>query len=131
TKAMKRVSGGMKLDLAQFRSLAAFAQFGSDLDAATQRQLDRGLRLTELLKQPQYQPMSLSDQVALIFAGTRGLLDTVPVDRVGEWKQEFLRVYNTQFGDLARSIQADPEKWDDDVQEQLKNAIETFNSNWS
>ncbi len=73
TKAMKKVAGGLRLDLAQFRSLAAFAQFGSDLDKATQRQLDRGLRLTELLKQPQYQPLSLTDEVAVLYAGTRGL----------------------------------------------------------
>jgi F-type H+-transporting ATPase subunit alpha len=131
TKAMKRVAGGLKLDLAQFRSLAAFAQFGSDLDKATQQQLDRGLRLTELLKQPQYQPMSLTDQVAVIFAGTRGYLDKVPVERVGEWRQDFLRAYNTQFAGLARGIQENPEKWDETVEEGLKNAIETFNENWS
>ncbi|HVU13470.1 MAG TPA: F0F1 ATP synthase subunit alpha, partial [Phototrophicaceae bacterium] len=76
TKAMKKVAGGLRLDLAQFRSLAAFAQFGSDLDKATQRQLDRGLRLTELLKQPQYQPLSLADEVASLYAGTRGYLDS-------------------------------------------------------
>ena len=81
TKAMKKVAGGLRLDLAQFRSLAAFAQFGSDLDKATQRQLDRGLRLTELLKQPQYQPLSLSDEVASLYAGTRGYLDTIPLEK--------------------------------------------------
>ncbi len=131
TKAMKRVAGGLKLDLAQFRSLAAFAQFGSDLDKATQQQLDRGLRLTELLKQPQYQPMTLAEQVAVIFAGTRGLLDNVPVDRVSEWKQAFLRAFNTQFAEIARGIQEDPEKWDENVENGLKNAIEAFNANWS
>ena len=131
TKAMKRVAGGMKLDLAQFRSLAAFAQFGSDLDKATQQQLDRGLRLTELLKQPQYQPMPLADQVAVIFAGTRGLLDSIPVDRVVEWKQAFLRAFNTQYGELARGIQENPEKWDEGVENALRNAIESFNANWS
>ncbi len=131
TKVMKRVAGGMKGDLAQFRSLAAFAQFGSDLDKSTQQQLDRGLRLTELLKQAQYQPMSLTDQVAMIFAGTRGLLDNVPVERVTEWKHAFLRAYNTQFAEISRGIQENPEKWDESVENGLKNAIETFNSNWS
>ncbi|MCB0240493.1 MAG: F0F1 ATP synthase subunit alpha, partial [Anaerolineae bacterium] len=79
TKAMKQVAGRLKLELAQFRELAAFAQFGSDLDESTQRQLDRGQRLTELLKQPQYQPVALDKQVMSIYAGTNGLLDQVPV----------------------------------------------------
>src|SRR5690606_17618472 len=131
TKVMKRVAGGMKLDLAQFRSLAAFAQFGSDLDKSTQQQLDRGLRLTELLKQAQYQPMPLTDQIAVIFAGTRGMLDNIPVERVSEWKQGFLRAYNTQFADVSRGIQENPEKWDESVENGLKNAIETFNASWS
>jgi F-type H+/Na+-transporting ATPase subunit alpha len=105
TKAMKKVAGGLRLDLAQFRSLAAFAQFGSDLDKATKRQLDRGLRLTELLKQPQYQPLSLTDQVALLYAGTKGLLDTVPLERVTEWKTAFLRAYHTQYAEASDSIE--------------------------
>src|SRR5204862_1376318 len=78
-KAMRSVGGRMKLELSQFRALAAFAQFGSDLDKATQAQLDRGMRLTELLKQQQYAPLSLSEEVVLIYAGTRGYLDQVPV----------------------------------------------------
>ncbi|RMF77483.1 MAG: F0F1 ATP synthase subunit alpha [Chloroflexi bacterium] len=131
TKAMKRVAGRLKLDLAQFRSLAAFAQFGSDLDKATQQQLDRGLRLTELLKQPQYQPMPVSDQVAIIYAGTNGYLDEIPVERVAEWKEEFLRAYNTQFADIAQKIQNDPNAWDDEIEGELKDAITTFNSTWS
>ena len=131
TTAMKRVAGRLKLDLAQFRSLAAFAQFGSDLDKSTQQQLDRGLRLTELLKQPQYQPMPLTDQVAIIYAGTNGLLDEVPVDRVAQWKEDFLRSYNTQFGELANQIQDNPNEWNDEVAGKLKNAIETFNASWN
>ncbi len=102
TKAMKKVAGGLRLDLAQFRSLAAFAQFGSDLDKATQQQLDRGLRLTELLKQPQYQPLSMADQVALIYAGTKGYLDNVSVDRVREWQTIFLRTFNTQYAEIGK-----------------------------
>ena len=105
TKAMKKVAGGLRLDLAQFRSLAAFAQFGSDLDKATQRQLDRGLRLTELLKQPQYQPLSLSDEVASLYAGTRGYLDTIPLERVKEWQAAFLRAYHSQYAEVADAIE--------------------------
>ena len=131
TKAMKRVAGRMKLDLAQFRSLAAFAQFGSDLDKATQQQLDRGLRLTELLKQPQYQPMALTDQVAIIYAGTNGLLDDVPVERVGAWKDDFLRTYNTQYAELASHIQNNPNDWDDETAQKLHETIEAFNASWN
>jgi len=132
TKAMKRVAGGMRLDLAQYRSLAAFAQFGSSgLDRSTQRQLDRGVRLTELLKQPQYQPMALADQVAMIYAGTKGYLDKVAVERVKEWQSAFLRAFNTQFADVARSINENPGGWGDEVEGQLKNALESFNANWS
>ena len=131
TTAMKRVAGRLKLDLAQFRSLAAFAQFGSDLDKATQQQLDRGLRLTQLLKQPQYRPMALTDQVAIIYAGTNGLLDNVPVDRVAQWKEEFLRAYNTQFADISNQIQNEPGKWSDEIAGRLRQAIETFNASWN
>src|SRR5690606_1749543 len=131
TTAMKRVAGRLKLDLAQFRSLAAFAQFGSDLDRATQQQLDRGLRLTELLKQPQYQPMALTDQIAVIYAGTNGLLDHIPVERIGQWKEDFLRAYNTQFADIANQIQNDPGTWNDEIAGRLRQAIETFNASWN
>jgi F-type H+-transporting ATPase subunit alpha len=130
SKAMKKVAGGLRLDLAQFRSLAAFAQFGSDLDKATQQQLDRGLRLTELLKQPQYQPLSLSDQVALIYAGTKGYLDVIPVDRVKEWQTAFLRAFNTQYADISNAI-AESKALPDDVEAGLKDAITTFNASWS
>jgi F-type H+-transporting ATPase subunit alpha len=127
---MKRVSGGLRLDLAQFRSLAAFAQFGSDLDKSTQQQLDRGLRLTELLKQPQYQPLKLSDQVALIFAGTGGYLDKIPVDRIKEWQESFLRTFNTQYSSLANTIDSD-QKMTDEVRAGLTEAVTTFNESWS
>src|SRR5687767_4722430 len=85
-KAMSQVAGRLRLDMAQFRSLAAFAQFGSGLDKSTQQQLDRGMRLTELLKQPQYQPIPFAEEVMVLFAGTRGLLDEIPVERVREWE---------------------------------------------
>ncbi len=130
TKAMKKVAGGLRLDLAQFRSLAAFAQFGSDLDKATQRQLDRGLRLTELLKQPQYQPLALSDEVAVLYAGTRGLLDDVPVDRVKEWQTAFLRAYHGQYSAIANTIETE-KVVSDETEQQLRSAIEAFNATWS
>jgi F-type H+/Na+-transporting ATPase subunit alpha len=130
TKGMKKVAGGLRLDMAQFRSLAAFAQFGSDLDKSTQQQLDRGLRLTELLKQSQYQPISLSDQVALIYAGTKGSLDTVPLDRVKEWQTSFLRSYNTQSADLSASL-AETKTLTDDQETRLKSALDTFRASWS
>ena len=104
------------------------AQHGS---GATQQQLDRGLRLTQLLKQPQYRPMPLTDQVAVIFAGTNGLLDHIPVDRIGEWKEAFLRAYNTQFADIANQIQNEPGKWSDEIVGKLRQAIETFNASWN
>ncbi|MBZ0276824.1 MAG: F0F1 ATP synthase subunit alpha [Anaerolineae bacterium] len=131
TKAMKKVAGGLRLDLAQFRSLAAFAQFGSNLDKSTQAQLDRGLRLTELLKQPQYEPMALTDQVALIYAGTNAMLDHVPVERVKEWQAAFLRAYHTQFADVADGIANNPSEWNDTIVSNLRKAIQTFNESWS
>lgn len=131
TRAMSKVAGGLRLDLAQFRSLAAFAQFGSSLDQSTQNQLDRGLRLTELLKQAQYQPMPLTDQVAIIFAGTNGHLDEVEVERVKEWQQSFLRAYHSQFSEVANEIQANAGVWDDGIIERLSNALQQFNSSWN
>jgi F-type H+-transporting ATPase subunit alpha len=130
TKAMKRVAGGLRLDLAQFRSLAAFAQFGSDLDKATQRQLDRGLRLTELLKQPQYQPLSLTDQVALLYAGTRGYLDDVPLERIREFQTSFLRVYHSQYAATADYIENE-KTMPEEIEAQVKQAIEDFKASWS
>jgi F-type H+-transporting ATPase subunit alpha len=130
SKAMKKVAGGLRLDLAQFRSLAAFAQFGSDLDKATQQQLDRGLRLTELLKQPQYQPLPLEDQVALIYVGTKGYLDAVPLERVKEWQEGFIRAFHTQYAETANAI-AESKALADDVEAKLKDAVVSFNANWS
>ena len=89
-KAMKNVSGSLRLDLAAFRELEAFAQLGTDLDAATQSKLDRGYRMVELLKQPQYKPLNVVDQVMLIYAGTEGHLDQVPVTEIARWEEEFL-----------------------------------------
>jgi F-type H+-transporting ATPase subunit alpha len=129
-KIMKKVAGGLRLDLASFRDLAAFAQFGSDLDRATQRQLDRGLRLTELLKQGQYAPISLSDQVVLIFAGTHNYIDEVPVERVAEWQESFLRVFSTQHADLANEIM-EKQELTDAIQKGLEDALTEFNASWN
>ncbi|MCY4466510.1 MAG: F0F1 ATP synthase subunit alpha [Chloroflexi bacterium] len=131
TRAMKDVAGGLKLQMAQFRDLAAFAQFGSNLDRATQQQLDRGLRLTELFKQVQYQTLSLDEQVALTYAGTSGLADEVPVERMLAWKEEFLRSWRTQFADSAAFIRDNRNaRSKDQIQEQLEAAIKTFNEAW-
>ncbi len=129
-RAMKRVAGGLKSELAQYRELAAFAQFGSDLDRATQRQLDRGARLMELLKQPQYAPYSLAHQTMLIFAGTRGMLDRVPVDEVNRWSREFLRYMDTAQPGIGNTI-AETFDITAETEEALLQAINDFNAGWS
>ncbi|SPJ78026.1 ATP-1 H+-transporting ATP synthase [Fusarium torulosum] len=103
-KAMKQVAGSLKLFLAQYREVAAFAQFGSDLDAATKQTLSRGERLTELLKQKQYSPMSVNEMVPLIFAGVNGLLDTVPVNKILQWESDFLAHLKTNESELLATI---------------------------
>ncbi len=131
-RVMKDVAGGLKLQMAQFRDLAAFAQFGSNLDKATQQQLDRGMRLTELFKQVQYQTLSLEDQVALTFAGTSGLTDDVPVERMLAWKEEFLRSFRTQFSDTSEFIRENRnEKAKDEIEAKLEADIKTFNEAWA
>jgi F-type H+-transporting ATPase subunit alpha len=113
---MKQVAGRIKGELAQYREMAAFAQFGSDLDAATQRMLARGSRLTELLKQPQFSPLKMEEQVVVIFAGTRGYLDPLPVAAIGRFEQELLRIMRDQHAGIldeirtAKEIKPDTEK---------------------
>ncbi len=136
TKAMKDVAGGLRLQMAQFRSLAAFAQFGSNLDKATQQQLDRGLRLQELLKQGQYKPLPLADQVLVIYAGSNGLLDTIDPDHVSEWREDFLRFFKTQHADmynkLAETKKLDLEKIDGRKRNpEIEEIVKDFNDNWS
>jgi F-type H+-transporting ATPase subunit alpha len=126
TKALRSVAGGMRLDLAQFRALAAFAQFSSDLDKATRDQLDRGRRLTELLKQDQYQPVSLALQVMTIFAGTRGYLDQIPVEKVSDWDTQFRRYAGQALQKLVDEIES-KKVLDDGMQEQLRQALDEFN----
>ncbi|HQM42731.1 MAG TPA: F0F1 ATP synthase subunit alpha, partial [Smithellaceae bacterium] len=104
-KAMKQVAGTLKLDLAQYRELAAFAQFGSDLDKSTQAQLDRGVRLVELLKQPQFSPMSLSKEVVALFAGTRGFIDKYEVEKVRDYEQQLLSFVDNKYPDILKEIE--------------------------
>jgi F-type H+-transporting ATPase subunit alpha len=99
-KAMKNAAGGLRLQLAAFRELEAFAQLGTDLDAATQSQLDRGYRMVEILKQGQYKPLSVVDQILMIFAGTKGLLDDVPIKEVSTWEEAFLVYMQTVKKDV-------------------------------
>ena len=126
TKAMRQVAGQMRLELAQYRELAAFAQFASDLDKATRDQLERGARLTELLKQPQYAPLELSVEVCEIHAGTKGFLDKVPVPRVVEWEQGFARFMRAERGELMKEIE-EKKALDDDLLKKVENAIKAFN----
>ena len=116
--------------MAQFRALAAFAQFGSGLDKSTQDQLDRGMRLTELLKQPQYQPMSVPDQVFSLYAGTRGYLDNVAVNRVREWQTAFLQYAAAQRPNVAKELSKKFEL-SEDVESILKSALDDFNEGWN
>ena len=124
-KAMKKVSGTLKLDLAQFRELEAFAKFGSDLDKETQRQLNRGAALMELLKQKQYSPVSTEKQVALIYAGTKGYLDDIAKDRLNEFEEKFYDFLDASCSDLLSSIKASGEL-DEKTEENLKTKINDF-----
>src|SRR5690349_1791176 len=124
-KAMRQVAGTLKLELAQYRELAAFAQFGSDLDKATQAQLNRGVRMVELLKQGQYKPMPVADQVLSIFAGVNGFLDDVPVDQVQQFEADFLRYVQQHHPDLKKEI-VSISKIDDKVRDRLTEIIATF-----
>ncbi|HEY0622555.1 F0F1 ATP synthase subunit alpha [Sphingomonas sp.] len=125
TKAMKKVAGSIKLELAQYREMAAFAQFGSDLDASTQKLLARGARLTELLKQPQYSPMPVEEQVASIYAGTNGFIDSVDVKDVTRYEAAMLSFLRSEHGDVLKSIR-DTKALDDDTAAKLKDALSTF-----
>jgi F-type H+-transporting ATPase subunit alpha len=124
-KAMKQVAGPIKGELAQYREMAAFAKFGSDLDASTQRMLARGERLTELLKQPQYSPLAVEEQVCVIYAGTRGYLDGVPTSEVGRFEQEFLARLHSKHQGLLDSIRTKRELGAD-LEDELKKALAGF-----
>jgi len=124
-KAMKQVAGKLRLDLAQYREMAAFAQFGSDLDAATQAQLFRGERLVEILKQDQYKPFSVAEQVISIFSGVRGLLDDIAVKDIKKFEASFLNFVNEKHKDVIESIEKE-KKLDDAMEEKIKALIEEY-----
>jgi F-type H+-transporting ATPase subunit alpha len=125
TKAMKKVSGSIKLELAQYREMAAFAQFGSDLDASTQRLLNRGARLTELLKQRQYAPMPVEEQVVSIFAGVNGFIDNVPTEAVTRFEGALLSHMRSDHADTLAAIR-DTKALDDATSDKLKSVIGDF-----
>jgi F-type H+-transporting ATPase subunit alpha len=125
TKAMKKVAGSIKLELAQYREMAAFAQFGSDLDASTQRLLNRGARLTELLKQPQFSPMPVEEQVVSIFAGVNGFLDAIPADAVTRFESGLLSHMRSEHGDILAAIR-DSKALDDDTAARLRTVLGDF-----
>ncbi|MBO6743290.1 MAG: F0F1 ATP synthase subunit alpha [Roseitalea sp.] len=129
-KAMKQVAGSIKGELAQYREMAAFAQFGSDLDASTQRLLNRGARLTELLKQPQFSPLKTEEQVAVIFAGVNGYLDELPVDKVGAFEQGLLTHMRGEGKAVLDAIRSE-QKLTDEIEEKLKANIEAFAKSFS
>ncbi|HMU74361.1 MAG TPA: F0F1 ATP synthase subunit alpha, partial [Elusimicrobiota bacterium] len=124
-KAMKQVAGKLRLDLAQYNELAAFAQFGSDLDKASQAQLARGQRIVEILKQDQYQPQSVPRQVALIFAATNGFLDDLPVEALRRFEADLLNWLEKDRGDLLKTL-ADKKTLDDDLKAKLSAAVGEF-----
>ena len=124
-KAMKQVAGKLRLTLAQFRELEAFAQFASDLDEATKQQIERGRRTTEILKQGQYEPMAVENQVAIIYAATNGYLDDVETEKVGEWEKKFHEFLNMQRGQLLEKI-GEEKKLSEELENELKQAIEDF-----
>jgi F-type H+-transporting ATPase subunit alpha len=125
TKAMKKVAGRIKGELAQYREMAAFAQFGSDLDATTQRLLNRGARLTELLKQPQFSPLKMEEQVVIIFAGVNAYLDPIPVDRVRAFEEGLLGLIRAQHPGILEAIR-DSRDLDDATTAKLKTAVDEY-----
>ncbi|WDI32865.1 F0F1 ATP synthase subunit alpha [Hyphococcus flavus] len=129
-KAMKQVAGKIKGELAQYRELAAFAQFGSDLDATTQRILNRGDRLTELMKQGQYSPLQVEEQVCVIYAGTQGYLDKIKKEQVGHFEREFLRKLHADHGDILKTIR-ETGKLDEDTEGKLKSALDAFSKSFA
>jgi F-type H+-transporting ATPase subunit alpha len=122
---MKQVAGTLRLEMAQFRELEAFAAFGSDLDAATQRQLTRGARLVEILKQPQYQPLSMERQVAILYAGTRGFLDELPVSALGEYEAGLYAFIENQFPQLFGDL-AEAQEITDELDKALTDALTAY-----
>ena len=135
-KAMKNVAGGLRLDLASFRALEAFAQLGTDLDPETQAKLDRGYRMVELLKQPQYKPLNVVDQIMVIYAGTQGFLDDVAIPDVRRWESEFLEYIHTKKKDVWDLLDKNKDtgsamkKKDDETTKAVTEALNDFNKSF-
>ena len=128
-KAMKKIAGSLRLDLAAYRELEAFAQLGTELDKATQKQLDRGARMVELLKQPQYVPMTVVDQVISIFAASKGFMDDIEVKNVADFEKAMLNFFTTT-GKAVRDELAQKKALDADLEKKLTEAIGTFKAGW-
>lgn len=129
-KAMKQIAGRMRLDLAQYRELAAFAQFGSDLDKATKEQLDRGVRMVETLKQAQYSPLKVDEQILVIYTAVRGFLSDIPVNQVVNFQRDFLKFMNSNHPEIGQTI-VEKQKLDDALEASINSAIEEFKSTYS
>ncbi|MBU0798445.1 MAG: F0F1 ATP synthase subunit alpha, partial [Alphaproteobacteria bacterium] len=129
-KAMKQVAGSIKLELAQYREMEAFAQFASDLDASTQRLLARGSRLTQLLKQPQYSPMAVEEQVAVIYAGVKGYLDKVPVDQVNKFEAGLLAELRGTGKDILAAIRKE-QQLTSEIEGKLKALLESYSKTFA
>ncbi|MBS0214432.1 MAG: F0F1 ATP synthase subunit alpha, partial [Proteobacteria bacterium] len=125
TKIMKKLSGGIRIALAQYRELAAFAQFASDLDDATRKQLERGQRVTELMKQKQYAPMSVAQQALSIYAVDKGYMDDVPVNKIGAFEEGLQAHFANTQGDLVKKIDTSGD-WNDEIEAAFKRGIEDF-----
>jgi F-type H+-transporting ATPase subunit alpha len=126
---MKQVAGRLRLDMAAYRELAAFALMASDLDKATRSQLDRGQRMQEILKQPQYQPMELEQQVIVILAGTSGYADKIPVDKMAQWQVDLLRFMASSHPEIGKEI-IEKKALSDDLRSRMATAFATFASTW-
>ena len=126
-KAMKQVAGTLKLDLAQYRELASFAQFGSDLDKATQAQLERGVRLVEILKQPQFQPMSLAQEVVVLYAGVRGFVDKYPLEKIKEYEKQLLGFLESKYADVMKEID-EKQELNPELDKKIKDVLTEFDS---
>lgn len=129
-KAMKQIAGRMRLDLAQYRELAAFAQFGSDLDKSTKEQLDRGVRMVETLKQAQYSPLKVDEQILVIYTAVRGFLSDIPVNQVVNFQRNFLKFMNSNHPEIGQTI-VEKQKLDDALEASINSAIEEFKSTYS
>ncbi|MEK6620237.1 MAG: F0F1 ATP synthase subunit alpha [Chloroflexota bacterium] len=129
-KAMSKVTGSLRLDLGQYRELAAFAQFGSDLDKVTLAQLRRGERLVEMLKQPQYQPIPVEKEIVIIFSGTAGYLDDVPKEKIAQLERDLYRFMDAQYPQVGELIRT-AGKWTDDVEKQVRAMLEEFKKTWA